>query len=103
MGFFVYYLLLRNNHFFRDGTIFAVGNEEVDAVSTTFHAVSHGTGFGIVCLELIDEMACHVVHLHFNLARETLEIECHRAVIRIGDYVEGSGTNGRAVIFNAIE
>ena len=80
--------LLRDNHFLRNGAILAGGYEEIDAIGTTFHVVGHGAGLGIVGLKLVDEMAGHVVHLHIDLASETLKVECHCAVVGIGDDVE---------------
>ena len=52
-------------------------------------------------LEVINEIAAHIVNLDIDIAAEVLKVENHLTVVRIGNYCEVWCCN--VLFFNAIE
>ena len=89
------------NHFLSHCAFLACGDEEVDTVDTVLHLIGVGVGVhGVVGFEVVKEGTPHVVHLDLNLASKVLEVECHLAVVGVGDDGEvGIGS----ILIDAIE
>ena len=83
-------------------TFLARNDEEIHAVGVGFHVIIHAVRPDVVVsVEVVNQIAFHVINLNVDFASEVFEIQGHFAVVRVWHDVDVG--EAFALFFNAVE